>query len=109
MKRETLHMHHLRSCSSCGRNGPLRRGLCVACYHRARRGSPAVGNARCIVCELADVRMLRAVKLADGRAIVACRNHAFLIERARPRPRSETTAAGICAPSNSRAPGFPEA
>lgn len=61
---------------------------------RVRRGSPAVGG-RCFACDLADGRVLRAVSLAGGAQITACHNHAWLVERARPRPQTVREAEAV--------------
>ena len=78
--------------------------MCPACYQRWHRGSPAVGGS-CVVCGLADGRVLRAVKLDGGETVTACHNHAWLMERARPRPATVEDAIEICAvPGDRRRP-----
>lgn len=70
-------------CSACDtQTTQPRKGLCNACYLRARRGTL---GAQCEVCASSDVRVLRALKLGDG-THTGCHNHAWLAERARPVP-----------------------
>lgn len=62
--------------------------MCPACYHKARRGSPAVAGAACCVCSESDTGMLRAVELATA-TVACCYSHAHLAERLVPPPADE--------------------
>ena len=57
-----------------------RRGLCIACYLRQRRGSEFTIDACCQVCSTADKRVLRWHRLAGGFAVL-CANHAAIAGR----------------------------
>jgi len=58
-----------------------RRGLCIACYLRQRRGSAFTVDACCQVCRTADKRVLRWHRLAGGALVVLCANHAAIAGR----------------------------
>jgi hypothetical protein len=69
-----------RRCKGCGRAiDPAERAhVCRACRVRKCRGAE-LGSA-CALCGLADRRMLRRVRLAEGPATL-CGNHAALLGR----------------------------
>ena len=68
-----------KTCAACGRPTTTPRfGLCFGCYQRARRGHTIEGS--CAVCGLADKRMVRRHKLADGWTVL-CANHAAVAGR----------------------------
>ena len=76
------------ACEGCGRpTTQPRRGLCAACYHRERRGSPAVAGACCAACGTRDVRLLRAFRRGD-RDVPLCWNCGHLARHARPVPET---------------------
>lgn len=74
-------------CDLCGREGPLRRGKCPACYQRLRRGTVPT-DARCAACGCRDGRVLRALALEGGDRVTVCYNCAHLVGRATPKPSS---------------------
>lgn len=66
----------------CGRpTDEPRRGLCIACYLRERRGSAFTIHAACQVCRTADKRVLRWHRLAGGVWVVLCANHSAIAGR----------------------------
>lgn len=68
------------ACEICGSDTKEpRRGLCIRCYRRMRRGSPALGGA-CQICGLTDLRLLRAVNVGDD-ALCLCHNCGWIAER----------------------------
>lgn len=68
-----------RPCTACARpTAEPRRGMCFACYQRARRGH--VASSACAVCATADRRVLRRHQLVDGWTVL-CANHAAVAGR----------------------------
>lgn len=66
-------------CTQCTRyTTDPRKGLCVACVHRSRRGNQLPLDACCAVCGLADVRVLRWVKLGHERGVFCANDEARL-------------------------------
>jgi hypothetical protein len=59
-----------------------RKGLCVACVHRARRGAELPSEAQCEACGVSDRRVLRWVRLGDERALLCANDEARV--RAKP-------------------------
>lgn len=73
-------------CGQCSRyTTDPRKGLCVACVHRLRRGNQLSLGATCAVCGISDLRVLRWVKLADERGIF-CANDEARLRLCQPRP-----------------------
>jgi hypothetical protein len=68
-----------RPCVGCARpTTHPRKGLCFACYQRARRGH--VTQSECAVCGTRDRRVLRRHKLASGLETL-CANDAAIAGR----------------------------
>jgi hypothetical protein len=68
------------ACEVCGSlTTEPRRGLCLRCYRRKQRGSPALGGS-CQVCGLTDPRVLRAVRRDSG-IFCLCHNCGWIAER----------------------------
>jgi hypothetical protein len=68
------------ACEVCGSpTTEPRRGLCLRCYRRKQRGSPALGGS-CQVCGLTDRRVLRAVRRDSG-IFCLCHNCGWIAER----------------------------
>lgn len=63
----------------CGRPSGNRR-TCARCGVRRSRGTSFPGGACCAACGLGDVRVLRWLRLVDGR-VAACGNCAALAGR----------------------------
>ena len=66
-------------CTRCTRyTVDPRKGLCVPCVHRSRRGNQLPLHARCVLCGLTDVRVLRWVKLVEERGVFCANDEARL-------------------------------
>lgn len=68
-------------CTDCGTpTDEPRRGLCIGCYLRVRRGAAFDLGACCQVCRNNDRRVLRWHKLG-GAMVVLCANHSAIAGR----------------------------
>lgn len=72
-------------CEACGApTKEPRKGMCIRCYRRFKRGSPALRGS-CELCGLVDQRLLRAVR-SGTKTFCLCHNCGWLAERYAPKP-----------------------
>ena len=91
-------------CAVCGAETvEPRRGLCIRCYRRLRRQSPALGGT-CELCGVTDQRLLRAVR-TQAATLCLCHNCGWIAERYCPDPTDLQTLRSFVRPLGDRRQG----